>query len=633
MQVNNNENNAMNSTLGLGTSSNGSGSPLAALFGSTNLITSSHSATEVADVSKYLQEKVKELLANTAPEIQKATLPRFMQQLTSDITPHLPGIAMYTVLGTSCYVMPILFYKAGITDATDTIQMGNEAPRGYAKTPTSFMTNDVMKKVKESFKVIDGKTMTNVVITAPMVMNLERYIKAGITGEDMAAKVGHKLLKEWQTGITNMAALETQKAGGQLPNPFAGGKLFGQHEAALARVESVHQLVVDGLPVPYNLAVKLATANKNNMTNYGNNTAKTILTSYLNVQLETMSPGQFNDVRARNPGRPCGPIVPVVVAGMSNPGETLHHNNSLMTQLLGLFASLAANAPVFFSEAFRGQQVGNRGNLGVFNNYMASILGPVYGADHNLTNKNITNIAVTNDWIQRYVAPQAVYAIDLIGYVDETSNNDFWFGITSGDKSSTYVRSMISLCDLLTGGKFSALAKENTEKGANRDKSKEWAFGDAIMHRTNIIRPYGIAKKGNAWFDLGEVDGMFLRQPEYYGTNEVAINEYNALLQGSMGNIDTRIRQYNILNRLQAMFNNDVIVEGWSLRYVFNQSFFNTLAQAMSAAGTLSVSGNNAAANWTMHVQNEILNMTMGASLSNAPVTQNVMNNVMYTQF
>ena len=264
---------------------------------------------------------------------------------------------------------------------------------------------------------------------------------------------------------------------------------------------------------------------------------------------------------------------------------------------------------------------------------MASILGPVYGADHNLTNKNITNIAVTNDWIQRYVSPQAVYAIDLIGYVDETSNNDFWFGITSGDKSSTYVRSMISLCDLLTGGKFSTLAKENTEKGAGRDKTKEWAFGDPIMHRTNIIRPHGIAKKGNEWFDLGEVDGMFLRQPEYYGTNEVAINEYNALLQGSMGNIDTRVRQYNIINRLQAMFNNDVRVEGWSLRYVFNQSFFNTLAQAMSAAGTLSVSGNNAAANWTMHVQNEILNMTMGASLSNAPVTQNAMTNVMYTQF
>jgi hypothetical protein len=81
---------------------------------------------------------------------------------------------------------------------------------------------------------------------------------------------------------------------------------------------------------------------------------------------------------------------------------------------------------------------------------------PILGWDADgastLTNKNITNIAVTNDWIQRYVAPQAVYAIDLIGYVDETSNNDFWFGITSGDKSSTYVRSMISLCDLLTGG-------------------------------------------------------------------------------------------------------------------------------------------------------------------------------------
>ena len=55
--------------------------------------------------------------------------------------------------------------------------------------------------------------------------------------------------------------------------------------------------------------------------------------------------------------------------------------------------------------------------------------------------------------------------------------------------------------------------------------------------------------------------------------------------------------------------------------------------KAFRCAKVASLLGNNAAANWTMHVQNEILNMTMGASLSNAPVTQNAMTNVMYTQF
>lgn len=586
------------------------------LLGQSNLISSTHNIPEVADIVKSLEETVKHLDKNTASQAQKLSLPREIKNVTSDLSPQLPGITLSTVVGNVAYVQPVLFFKIGVTEVTETIVLANEAmPRGIAKVPTSFMTQEVMEKVKSAFSYRDGKTLDKVVILSPMVLNLEAFIKNSTKYEDMVADVRNVILKEWNTGLYNTVVLDVAKAGVEFPNPFKEGKLFGKDDAAVARIEPINKHTIDGRPVPYNLAVKLSTTNKNNTQNLNSNNTKTIATAFLTVSLEAMSTPQFMAAKMARPGAAVGPLVPVISTGITIPGETLNNNNSMLTALLGLYASIGANQMQFFSEAFRGKEVGNRGNLSNFNHYLSQVLAGQYGTQQFITDKNITNANAVNDWLQRYVAPNAVYVLDLGSFGEDVSNSDFWWNVIVKPSGSTYHRALVTLMDVLSGGVFSKLAAENASK-PNRDPRKDWAVGDSILKATNIIMPSGIAQgKDGKWFDLAEVDGMLLRQDHYYGQNEIAVNEYLGLVCGSMGG-DAKVRQFNIYNRLNQLFGTNVIVDGWKRRFVWEDAFFNTAAKAMASAGMLSMSASNLGAMWTHQFSNDYLSSTMTAMLS-----------------
>lgn len=614
MSLDNHETNSNNNAQGA--TMKNSENALFALLGQSNLISSTHNITEVADVVKSLEETVKHLDKNTATPAQKMSLPRSIRNVTSDISPQLPGITLSAVIGNAVYVMPVLFFKVGVTEVTETIMLANEAmPRGIAKVPTSFMTQEVMEKVKSAFAFVESKQMDKVVILSPMVMNLEAFLKNSIKYEDMIADVRNVVLKEWNTGLYNTVVLDVAKAGAEFPNPFKDGKLFGKDDAAVARIEPVNKQSIDGRPVPYNLAVKLATTNKQNTQNMNSNNTKSVATTYLTVSLEAMSQPQFMAAKIARPGANVGPLVPVISTGITVPGETLNNNNSMLTAALGLYASIGANQMQFFSEAIRGKEVGHRGNLSNFNFYLSQVLQGAYGTQQFITDKNITNANAVNDWLQRYVAPNAVYVLDLGSFGEDVSNSDFWWNVIAKPAGSTYHRALVTLMDVLSGGAFSKLAQENASK-PQRDLRKDWALGDSILKPTNIIMPSGIAQgKDGKYFDLAEVDGMFLRQDNYYGNNEIAVNEYLGLICGSMGG-DAKVRQFNIYNRLNQLFGTNVIVEGWKRRFVWEDAFFNTFAKAMASAGMLSMSASNLGAMWSPQFSNDYLTNTMTAVLN-----------------
>ncbi len=604
----NKQNQGANSTM--------SNNPLLDLLGVANLISSTHSIAEVNDIQKSLEDTVKYLDKNTASQAQKLSLPRTIQQITSDISPQLPGIALSTVVNNTCYVMPVLFFKSGVTEATESIYLANETmPRGVAKAATSFMNGELMERIKQAYAVRDGKTMDRVIIVSPKVENLEANLKNALKVEDVVVDVRNSILKEWTTGLFNLVGLDVIKSGGKLPVMFKDGKVFGKDDAAVARVEAVNKLSIDGKPTSYNLAVKLSTTNKNNTQNVNSNNTKTIATSYLTVTLEAMNQQQFLQARQQRPGHGVGPLVPVISTGVTLPGETLNQNNSMLTALLGLYASIGANQLQFFSEAFRGKEVGNRGNIGNFNNYLTQMLGGAYGTQQAITDKNITNAAVTNAWLQNYVAPNAVYVLDLPMFSDDVSNGDFWWNIIGKQSGSTYHRTLIALLDSLSGGNFSTIIAEHASR-AGRDAKKEWAAGDAILNATQMMIPTGIAQgKDGKWFNLAEVDGMFLRQENYYGSNEAAVNEYLALLSGHSGG-DWKVRQFNIYNRLNQLFSSNVIIDGWSRRLIWSDAFFNTIAKAMAGAGMLSMSGSVGQSMWTMQYSNDYLTNTISAGIN-----------------
>lgn len=611
---NSKENNSSNNN---GANVKMSNNPLFDLLGSANLISSTHSVTEVTEITKSLEDTVKYLDKNTASQAQKLSLPRTIQNITSDISPQLPGITLSTVVGNTCYVMPVLFFKNGVTEATESIFLANETmPRGVAKAATSFMNAELMERIKTSYAFRDNKQMDRVIIVSPTVVNLEAHLKNAVKVEDVVVDVRNLLLKEWGTGLFNLVSLEAVKSGVKLPTMFKDGKLFGKEDSAVARVEAVNKLSIDGKPTPYNLAVRLSTTNKNNTQNINSNNTKTIATNYLTVSLEAMSQQQFLQARQKHPGQPVGPLVPVISTGVTIPGETLNQNNSMMTALLGLYASIGANQLQFFSEAFRGKEVGNRGNIGNFNNYLTQMLGQAYGTQQAITDKNITNAAVMNQWLQNYVAPNAVYVLDLPTFSDDVSNGDFWWNIIGKQSGSTYHRTLIALLDNLSGDTFSKIIGENANKGQARNQTKEWVPGDAILNATQMMIPTGIAQgKDGKWFNLAEVDGMFLRQENYYGSNEAAVNEYLSLLSGQSGG-DWKVRQFNIYNRLNQLFSSNVIIDGWSRRLIWSDAFFNTLARAMAGAGMLSMSGSVGQAMWSMQYSNDYLTNTISATVN-----------------
>lgn len=627
------ENNSSNNNSGKQNVSDNN-NPLFALLGAQNLISSSNTIGEVNDVSKSIQETLKALNNNTASQAQKLALPNKVQNITSEISPNLPGISLSTVIGDSAYVMPVLFYKNGVTEVTESIFLSNEAtPRGIAKPATSFMDQTLMEKIKTQYSFQDGKQMSKVIILAPLVRNLEPYIKNQISYDDMITDVRNTILKEWSTALFNIATLDIAKAGVAFPNPFKDGKMFGKDDAAVARIEPVTKLSIDGAPTPYNLGVKISTTNKNNTQNQNSSQSRSVATSYMTVSLEAMSMGQFQQARAKNPGHVVGPLVPVIATGITVPGETMNNNSSMLTALLGLYASIGANNISYFSEAFRGKEVGHRGNIGNFNFYLSQILQGHFGTAQFITDKNITNAQVVNQWLNTYVAPNAVYVLDLATFNDDVANSDFWWNLVNKPSGSTYHRALVSLVDTLSNGEFSRLAAANANK-PGRDPRKEWAVGDAILKATNIIIPNGIAQgKDGKWFNLAEVDGMFLRQDQYYGQNETSVNEYQALICGAMGGDNLKVRQFNIYNRLNMLFGSNVMIDGWNRRLIWENAFFATFAQAMASAGVLSLSGSNMASMWTMNTGNDYLNYAISAHLSQSIQSAGLGFNGAYSQY
>lgn len=621
-----------------GNSNMSSNNPLLALLGQQNLISSTHNIAEVQEVVKRIEKTIEALNQNTATEAQKLALPKKVQNITSDISPNLPGICLHTVIGNVVYVQPVLFYKAGITEVTESVYLANEpAARAIAKPASNFMDAQLLEKVKTQYSFIEGKQASKVIVLAPVVRNLEPFIKNQISSDDMISQVTNSILKEWSTSLFNIASLEATQAGVSFPNPFKDGQLFGKDDAAVARIEPVHKLIIDGVPTPYNLSAKISTTNKNNTQNANSSQSRSVATSHMTVSLEAMSMSQFQGARQRAPGAVVGPLVPVISTGMTVPGETLNNNSSLLTALLGLYASIGANNINYFSEALRSKEVGHRGNIGNFNFYLSQIMqsiGGAFGTQQYITDKNITNAQVVNQWLGTYVSPNAVYVLDLATFTHDVANTDFWWNLVGKPSGSTYHRTLVTLLDSLSKGKFSEVAQANAAKGNSRNARTDWVPGDSILKATNIIMPSGIAQgKDGKWFDLAEVDGMFLRQDAYYGQNENAISEYQGLINGTIAGENLKVRQFNIYTRLTQLFGGNVILDGWNRRFIWENSFFATFAQAMAQAGTLTLSGSSTATMWQMNTGNDYLNYAITTQLSQAVQAAGMGWNGAYSQY
>lgn len=606
---NGNNNNAKPNNGGV----TGDFSSLISILTDQSLMANNNGIVEMKDIRKAIDETLKSQRSTAAKEAKRNTIPKMMD-MTPEQSPHLPGIILYTVIGSQVYLMPTVFYKKDVaTDALETINLGNNtAPQTYNKFAESFITDEMREKVMSAFSTVEGKNMSRSFIISNYVIDVDMYMCVVKDAENGISAVSNAVLNEWYAAINNftlMAVANTDVT--QMPNPWREGHLLGNDDTAVARIDTVqHPLVVDGHPAPYNLQIKLATAPKGNIYSQNYNTVRTVATTFLNVSLEVMDPMMYRRAIMNNPmGIGAGPLVPVISLGKTIPGEQMHNNNSILTTMLGLYVQLAANNQVFFSEALRQREIGARGSLANLADIAYRISGRAPANNEILTPKSVLDQRIVLKFIQNYVAQRAVFVMDIPRFSEKPSDAEILWNLLSGKNTntdSTYYKAFLMMVDKLSNGQFIA----NIRNAKENNNEKIWKPGEPIMTQTPVIIPVGTAKGRNGYFSLEEVDQILLRDPLYYGGNEAAIAQYNALQNGSSGK-DLRVRQYEMKKMLEGMFSGNVSLVGWKSRWKASDKFLNTFAQAMSGAGNITVTSNSATQVWESQVSNDYL---MGAS-------------------
>lgn len=602
--------------------------PFRSLIETQSLMSFNNNISEMKDITKVTKETLKKLESTAAADSTKNSIPKLLD-LSAEQSPNLPGFVLYTVYGTEVYLMPVLFYKRGATDTLETINTGvGTPPQTYNKFAENFMNEELHTKVKNSFAVVEGVTMTTVKVIAGSVVDIDQYLKVARSVEDAVQHISSRVMKDWYTSALNFGIMLTAVTDpSKLPNPFRDGKLLGKDDTAVARIDvPPYPMVLDGVPAAYNLQVKLATAPKGNIHSNNSNIVKTVATTFLNVSLEVMSPEMYRrTIIGNTQGIPTGPLVPVISIGRTIPGEQFHNNDSIITDLMGIFTALCANNPLFFSEAFRQREVGSRGSLANLAEIAYQTAGVTPPNDKRLTAKNMIDQPIVMDFMRRFISPRAVFVMDIPTFIDRPSNAEFWVNLGMANTgASNYYKAFVMMADKLSNGEFTRLANDARDKNAQGI----WKPGDAIIKPSPVIIPVGTAsgRKG-AVFNLEEVDQMMLRDPACYGNNEVMIATLMSLLNGSCGK-DLRIRQYEIKKALDGLFNNDVDVVGWKSRWVLDDKFLNLFVQSMAGAGSISTTANNTTHAWQTQVSNDYLLNVASATVQNGINNSGVLGNV-----
>lgn len=593
-------------------------SPFLSILSGQSLMAGNNGIVELKDIKKSLEETLKSQRTTATAESTSMTIPK-IKDMSPEQSPHLPGIILYTVIGTQVYLMPTLFYKKDIAqDALETINLGNNsAPQTYHKFAEAFMTEELRQKVIAAFSTVDGKQMTRQFIISNKVVDVDMFLQSAKETETGVIQTATDVLTEWYNAINNftlMAIASTDVT--KMPNPFREGHLLGQDDTAVARIDTVqHPFTLDGHPVPYNLQVKLATAPKGNIYSQNFNSVRTVASTFLNVSLEVMAPDMYRRALVNNPmGIGVGPLVPVISLGKTLPGEQMNNNHSVMADLLGVYSQLAANNQIFVSEAFRQSDVGARGNISNLAQIAYQVSGRQPANNEILTQKSLSNQQVVMRFIQQYVSNRAVFVMDIPRFSERPSNAEFWWNLLThkNGTSSDYYKAFLMMLDKLSNSQFSTRGKKAMEENNN----KVWRPGDDIMVQTPVIIPVGTAKGRHGYFSLEEVDQMLLRDPIYYANNEQAIAQYVSLQNGSSGK-DLRVRQYEMKKALEFLFSGNVSLVGWKSRWRFSDKFLNSFAASMVGAGNVTVTSNNATQIWENQISNDYLMAASSAVLQN----------------
>lgn len=606
------------------TSAETSNIPFSELLASQSLLSRNNNIVELKDIKNSLNEQIEAMRRTATMESNRLSIPK-IYDLSSVQSPNLPGIVLVCTKGDETYLMPVLFYKKGAAE-------NGEAYKGVPsaqRTAESYVNAKMRERISAAFRKQNNVEMRVVKTISTYVIDVEQYAAdSGAAAENIAEVI----LREWYNGSLNFSIMAHAKAknGGKatFPCPFRDGALFGAEGQAIARINAVPQpYMPNGRPTPYNLMVTLCTGGRRGDSRYPNEQQETriIASTALNLSLEVRTPEDYraalNDPKLA-PTR--GPLVPVISLGRTVPGEQFLNNDSIMNDILGMYAQLIVNDPVNFSEAFRSStKTGVRGTLANLATaaYEASGIRPPEGEA--LTVQTMGQQHIVEKFMRTYISPSPAFVLDLPTYVDSPSNAEWWWNMLlepqlETDESTKQVRkaaytpyrdSFVMMVDAMSKGGLSQYLMETAN---NPD---EWKVTDPILVQSSTIIPVGTARYDGQLFALEEIDQQFLRSPVHYGDNQQAIANLMSLYNGNC-NKDMRQRQQEIGNLFNYLFGDNVSVVGWRSRWIFQDKALRALSAAMSRAGGISVQTWSGAEKWSSHASNDYLNQTTTASVN-----------------
>lgn len=593
--------------------------PMYELFQTESLMSSNDSITELPEIRKKLEEEITNQRNRALNEARRSTVPTIKEIISEQ----LPGIVLHASRGNSVHLMPVLFYKKGATDALETLNISNaEKPPTYNKIAETFITKETKDRLKNLYSMDKGEKQKLVHIISSYVVDLDQYLNSNKDVEVAIGMVAKAILAEWHNAVLNFTICAiANKDVSSMPNPFRDSKLFGADRQALARIDvPPYPLFLGGRPVPYNLMVKLATAPKGNVYSQNFNSVKTVATTYLNVQLDVLSPNQYQHaISSRLDNTSKGPLIPVISLGRTIPGEQFQHNDSILSSLLGVYSMVAVNNPIFFTEPLRQKQVGSRGSLINLAKIAYEVSGIVPANNNDvLTSKTLLQPQGMK-FMRQYISPRAAFALDLPLYIENPANAEFWWCLltSKAGTQSTYYKAFIMMMDTLSNGRMSQLVKDyKRAKEQGHATDDIWVPGEPILTQTDALIPVGTGVVNNQIFNLEEVGPMMLRDPVCYGDNEASARAMMNLINGRCGK-DVKVRQYEIKILLEGLFSSGVDVTGWKSRWIFNSKFLNTWSKAMSGAGNVTVTSNRSTQPWELHAGNPYLLMVTDATIAN----------------
>lgn len=613
---------------------NGSNTPSAdflELFSTQSLMSHNNNIAEFSAIKEAIENVLTDHRSKSTNETVRKSIPKLVV-MTTDQSPHLPGIVLYVRHGKQVYLMPVLFYKKGVVDMLEDYQgvsMTNQPT--FSKFAETFMNKSVRESVKSAFQTLDGKPVEKVFPISNYVIDVGNYLNATKDEEFAIRNIADAIMTEWYNGMINFTLQLVALSEKSLKvNPFRdkADTMFGKDNTALARIDvPEYPLVIAGRIEPYNLMVKLIAAPKGDYQHGNLNSARSVATTYLNVDLELMNAEMFRREFQRD-HRPItrGPLIPVISIGKTIPGQQLQHNDSFLTEIIGIYNAVTVNNPLSFSEAFRHCKVGSRGSLANLAIPTYAVAGDDVPAAEILTTTSMLKQKDVQQFMEGYIAQRAVFVKDLATYVDSPANSEIWWNVVANNApgSRVYKRAFLIALDKLSGGRLQDYENDN-----KADPTK-WVPGKKIMTQSTHIVPVGTGVIDNQVFNFEEIGQMMLHDPRCYGDNEQAVSQFMSLLSGSC-NKELRVRQYEIKRCLEELFGASTNLIGFKSRWTLEDNFLNAVVDLVGGTANIQVTSSYGTRSWESLPSNDYLLRTStavvrnGGSISGTTMTANTL--------